>query len=296
MYISIDINMLWMQLCVGQIIVMAAPPSVAKEWVIRGGDLQRPWIPGDAAVTIDGLDFLKLSTHSNLSTSCGIKVGRTRPPMPILEVLRKLRNSAVERVALETMKEEDEMWCQDELPRNNLRLTSSMPRTVKIMLPSVESYNEESCGACELNAIADLNQSKSVHIELSRNALHYIRVASLALDDGSIAETHFTPNVVAKRQRRNDSDRVVLESPNVKADYRRMSLFITYLDADGRPHKHYRKPTAWDDDEITKTEGELVEWEAKQRMGISPDACARDACARDACARDACARAAEGGS
>ena len=284
--------MLWMQLCVGQIIVMAGPSSVAKEWVIRGGDLQRPWMPGGAAVNIDGLDFLKLNTHSNLSSFCGIRTGRTRPPMPILEVLRKLRNSAVERVALETMKEEDEMWCQDELPRNNLRLTSSMPRTVKIMLPSVESYNEESCGACELNAIADLNQNKSVHIELS-NALHYMRVASLALDEGGINENHFTENAGAKRKRLDDSDRVELESPNVKADYRRRSLFIKFLDADGRPHRHYRKPTAWDVDEIAKAEGELVEWEANQRAIVSPcriDASARDACARDACARDTCAR------
>ena len=181
--------------------------------------------------------------------------------MPILDVLRKLRNSAVERVALETMKEEDEMWCQDELPhgwRNNLKLTSSMPRTVKIMLPSVESVNEESCGACELNAIADLNQSKSVHIELSNNALHYIRVASLALDEGSIDENHFTPNGGAKRQRLDDSDRVVLESPNVKADYRRRSLFITYLDADGRPHMRRERTR------ITKTAfGEL-----ESRMGF----------------------------
>ena len=74
-------------------------------------------------------------------------------------------------------------------------------------------------------------------IELFRNALHYIRVASLALDEGSINENHFTQHVGAKRQRLDDSDRVVLESPNVKADYRRRPLFITYLDADGRPHK-----------------------------------------------------------
>ena len=256
------------------------------------------WIPGDAAVTIDGVDFLKLTTHSMLGSVCGIREGRRRPSMPMVDVIRKLRNSAVERVALATMKEEDEMWRQDELPhgwRNNLKLTSAMPRTVKIMLPYVE-FEEESCDACELNAIADLNQSKCVHIELSRNALHYIRVASLALDDGSIAETHFTNDVVAKRQRRDGSDRVVIESPNVKADYRRRSLSITYFDADGRPHKRYRKPTAWEADEIAKTEGELVEWETDQRMGLSPDACARDACARDACARDACARAAEGGS
>ena len=288
--------MLWMQLCVGQIIVMAAPPSAAREWVIRGGDLRGGWIPGDAAVTIDGLDFLKLTTHSSLGSVCGRKEGRRRPLMPIVDVIRKLRNSAVERVALATMKEEDEMWRQDELPhgwRNNLKLTSSMPRTVTIKLPSVESYNGESSGACELKVIADVNQNKCVHIELSNNALHYMRVASLALDEGGINENHFTENAGAKRKRLDDSDRVELESPNVKADYRRRSLFIKFLDADGRPHRHYRKPTAWDVDEIAKAEGELVEWEANQRAIVSPcriDASARDACARDACARDTCAR------
>ncbi len=90
--------------------------------------------------------------------------------------------------------------------------------------------------------------------------MHYVRVAVMALAAEEINETHFAFDMQRTRKRIKPVDRVLLRSKHLRVDYRRMSLYGRYLDADGRSRRHWLKPTEWNAAAIDTTERSMIDW------------------------------------
>ena len=177
----------------------------------------------------------------------------------ILGVLRQLRNRAVDVIILGLMHESDPYGEYNEVSRRD-RAThaDNLPETVDIQLPSVPC-KEESVDACTMTCLAAPNICDCVAIELTPANLKYVRVAGQALTTEECDECHFDADLNKKSKRRPDEE-IITTTTGIKVDYRRKSLYMTWMDPDGRAHKKYIKPVAWTQAEIEKTESLLLRW------------------------------------
>ena len=119
---------------------MAEALRVEKRWVVEGGPLKKPWFPPHV-VDCAGRPFAELKT-----TDCSLSQFCDRPSkqcVPLLNILRQLRNQAGDGVVLEHVKIADPMGTYEKVPpywRNILSGDgmSELPETVNVKFPTLQ--------------------------------------------------------------------------------------------------------------------------------------------------------------
>ena len=191
----------------------------------------------------------------------------------ITNILRQLRNQAVDDIILAAMRRDDPLGQYDRVSKQDRAKVApdALPETVAILLPDV-TYNDEIAGACTMTALVEIAPLKCASIELTSQNLNYLRVASLALQSDHTDELHFAGTL--SRRKRKVSAECKVETPLKMAgvDYRRHSMFIEWTDGGGRKKKHYQKPARWESEEIVQTEQDLLQWKSENDWAVEEEA------------------------
>ena len=140
--------------------------------------------------------------------------------MPLLNILRQLRNQAVDEAVLEQLKENDPIGTYERAPPNWRSLVEP-PETVSVALPAFHSPDGVQDG-CEMTLLFEEHKTKPVAMELTPDNLTYLRSASMAFNAGSLSAEAF--GNCRKRRRRAEAERVVPDTSIVKASYSRHSM------------------------------------------------------------------------
>ena len=184
---------------------------VVKRWVVEGGSLKKPWlIP--RVVDCAGKHFVELKT-----TDLGLSQFCDRPSkqcVPLLDVLRQLRNQVVDEAVLEQLKENDPIGTYERAPPNWRSLVEP-PETVSVALPAFHSPDGVQDG-CEMTLLFEEHKTKPVAMELTPDNLTYLRSASMAFSAGSLSAEAF--GNCRKRRRRLEGERIRLERHHVMND------------------------------------------------------------------------------
>ena len=169
---------------------MAEALRVVQRWVVEGGSLKKPWfVP--RVVDCAGKHFVELKTiDSSLSQFCDRP---SKQCLPLLNILRQLRNQAVDGVVLEQLRIADPMGTYENAPRNwrsILRGDAELPETVNVNLPVF--HGPDGClDGCEMTLLFEDRRAKSVAMELTSENVTYLRSASRAIDAGSLSAERF---------------------------------------------------------------------------------------------------------
>ena len=114
---------------------MAENVRVSLRWVVEGDSLKKPWVVPHV-MECAGKPFVELRT-----TDVSLSQFLDRPPrgsVQLLDILRQLRNQAVDGVVLEQLKIADPMWTSEKAPlnwRRRLDGHAELPETVNVKLP-----------------------------------------------------------------------------------------------------------------------------------------------------------------
>ena len=236
---------------------MAENVRVSLRWVVEGDSLKKPWVV-PRVMECAGKIFVELRT-----TDVSLSQFLDRPPrgsVQLLDILRQLRNQAVDVVVLEHLKIADPMGTYATPPRCwrcMLENNSTLPETVNVKLPPFHGTHGALEG-CEMTLLFESNRSKAISMELTSENATYLRSASKAIEAGSLQAECF--GNCRKRRRRARSDIVMPDGSVVKADNVRQTLYVKWTNVDGIKARHYQKPVLWKRRHIAATRRALRRW------------------------------------
>jgi hypothetical protein len=236
--------------------------------VIHGGALSHPWVPSDVS-DVHGKKFMPLRTSES---SLHKLMGSSRKPIPLLDILRDMRNKVVDDIILEHMRADNPMGVYESLPKTAPRQwRSSMPKIITLHLPLISNAWCLDLMELEMRVLPNTVRLSSVEMEITSENLEYLCKASRALE-GSFLDTAalFTCAPQFRKKRCRD-DKVELCGKRVKVDYRRFSLRGKYCDADGRVRTRYLKPTSWTNESIREAEKNLSSWLYDHHHDVNED-------------------------
>ena len=237
---------------------------VVQRWAVEGGPLKKPWLIS-RVVDCDGKHFVELKT-----TDVGLSQFCDRPSkqcVPLLDVLRQLRNQAVDEAVLEQLKENDPIGTYERAPPNWRNLVDP-PETVNVVLQAFNSPDGVQDG-CEMTLLFEEHKTKPVAMELTPDNLTYLRSASMAFSAGSLSAEAF--GNCRKRRRRLEGERILLDTPIVKCAYQDRSMYVEWTNADGKKARHFKKPASWNMEEIRAAESDLLRWRLERHHVMNDD-------------------------
>ena len=165
---------------------MALPFLIEQRWAVAEGSLKKPWIPRNV-VDCDGRPFVELKTADrDINRLCDLA---RKKDVPLLNVLRHLRNQRVNVEILKLLKEADPFGAYLTIPvfwRNVLGPdgVSELPKTVNVTVPPFNGP-DGMVNACEMTLLFDDRKVKPVTMELTSDNLMYMRAASRAMAAGN---------------------------------------------------------------------------------------------------------------
>ena len=229
---------------------------VYKKWVIDGGGFKNAvWVVPHVVETDEGLPCVELHMQNSRFPRL---FELTQAQLPFFDVVRDLRNKAVDEIIAQQRREENPLGANEGIvDRRGVRLVS-LPATTWLELPRV-TYRALAAPECKMIVVMELKKHKCASVELSLQNLQYLRVASLAMDADEVDAEFFSSNIVSRKRRRED-EKITLNSHHVRISYSRYTLIATWYDADGRSKLRCMRPAAWDEEEIRATEQRLLCW------------------------------------
>ena len=239
---------------------MARPFRIEQRWAVAQGSLKKPWIPQNV-VDCDGRPFVELKTADrDINRLCDLASKRD---VPLLNVLRHLRNHGVNDEIWKLLKEADPLGTYETIPvfwRNVLGPDGApeLPKTVKVTLPPFNGP-DGMVNACEMTLLFDDRKVKPVTMEMTSDNLMYLRAASMAIAAGNLSAESFGNCPKRRRLLQDERDVPHLESV-VKYDASRKSLYVNWTNADGKKKRHFHKPKSWKARDVNATEDLLVRW------------------------------------
>ena len=237
---------------------------VVKRWAVEGGPLKKPWLIS-RVLDCAGKHFVELKT-----TDLGLSQFCDRPSkkcVPLLDILRQLRNQVVDEAVLEQLRNADPLGTYERTPPH-WRCIVEPPETVSVTLPAFHGPDGVHDG-CEMTLLFEEQRCKSVAMELTPDNLTYLRSASMAINAGSLSAEAF--GNCRKRRRRAEAERVVLDTPIVKASYSRHSMYVVWTNAHGRKARHFKKPASWTIADIRAAESALLRWRLSRHHVMNDD-------------------------
>ena len=239
---------------------MAGPFRIEQRWAVAGGSLKRPWLP-QHVVDCDGRPFVELKTADRcINHICDLA---SKTSVPLLNVLRHLRDQGVNDEILKHLKEADPLGAYETIPvfwRNVLGPDgmSQLPKTINVKVPPFDGPDGMIHG-CEMTLLFDVRKVKPVTMEMTSDNLMYLREASKAIAAGNLSAESFGNCPKRRRLSQGERDFPSLESV-VKYDAARKSLYVNWTNADGKKKRHFHKPKTWKAADVDATESDLVRW------------------------------------
>ena len=197
---------------------------------IFGGGLKHAWVP-DISV-VDGITFMRLSaTNRKLAALCGCKLACSHPlkDNTFIQKLLDLRNEKHNELV-------QAFWgAQDVDPRVKRAKRSAyddIPKMFSIVVPSFEGHAADR----EMRVLLSISVLECVAIELTLNNLDFV-VRGI--------KAHFIEEPL------NRNVKVIFEDcPNVRWNKARDSVYIMYIDEEGKKKTRFFKPQASDIPEV----------------------------------------------
>lgn len=197
---------------------------------IFGGGLKHAWVP-DIAV-VDGFTFIRLSaTDRKLAALCGCKLACPHPlkDNTFIQKIVDLRNQKHTELV-------QAFWdAQDVDPRVKRAKRSAyddIPKMFSIVVPGFEGHAADR----EMRVLLSFSVLECVSIELTLNNLDFV-VRGI--------KAHFIEEPL------NRNVKVIFEDcPNVRWNKARDSVYIMYIDEEGKKKTRFFKPQASDIPEV----------------------------------------------
>ena len=197
---------------------------------IFGGGLKHAWVP-DISV-VDGITFMRLSaTNRKLAALCGCKFACSHPlkDNTFIQKIVDLRNQKHTELA-------NAFWdAQDVDPRVKRAKRSAyddIPKMFSIVVPGFEGHAADR----EMRVLLSVSVLECVSIELTLNNLDFV-VRGI--------KAHFIEEPL------NRNVKVIFEDcPNVRWNKARDSVYIMYIDEEGKKKTRFFKPQASDIPEV----------------------------------------------
>ena len=197
---------------------------------IFGGGLKHAWVP-DIAV-VDGFTFIRLSaTDRKLAALCGCKLACPHPlkDNTFIGEMVDLRNQKHTELVQEFWGEQD---VDPRVKRAKRSAYDDIPNIFSIVVPGFEGHAADR----EMRVLLSISVLECVSIELTLNNLDFV-VRGI--------QAHFTEEPL------NRNVKVIFEDcPNVRWNKARDSVYIMYIDEEGKKKTRFFKPQASDIPEV----------------------------------------------
>ena len=212
---------------------------------IFGGGLKHAWVP-DISV-VDGITFMRLSaTNRKLAALCGCKLACSHPlkDNTFIQKIVDLRNQKHTELV-------NAFWdAQDVDPRVKRAKRSAyddIPKMFSIVVPGFEMFAGGHAADREMRVLLSVSVLECVSIELTLNNLDFV-VRGI--------KAHFVEEPL------NRNVKVAFDDcPNVRWNKGRRSVYIMYINEDGKKKTRFFKPQASD---IPEVFAERVKEEARK--------------------------------
>ena len=198
--------------------------STSPMKVIVGGFLpiDEAWIP--SIVDIDGEHFVSVCKRDRkLSSFCGVSLSKNK----FIDDLLQERNRACDAI-LRQLAQNGESIEGGELVKGKITkktMALQAPKTVVLKFEAIDG----SVGV-EIPVVFESDSKVSCAVKVSADVMDYICIAVKGSEQGD------------RGKKRNAEDRQTFQHREVRANYSRGSLYVEYLDADGRSHTKHAKP------------------------------------------------------
>ena len=197
---------------------------------IFGGGLKHAWVP-DISV-VDGITFMRLSaTNRKLAALCGCKLACPHPlkDNTFIQKIVDLRNQKHTELVQAFWEEQD---VDPRVKRAKRSAYDDIPKMFSIVVPGFEGHAADR----EMRVLLSVSVLECVSIELTLNNLDFV-VRGI--------KAHFIEEPL------NRNVKVVFEDcPNVRWNKARDSVYIMYIDEEGKKKTRFFKPQASDIPEV----------------------------------------------
>ena len=197
---------------------------------IFGGGLKHAWVP-DISV-VDGITFMRLSaTNRKLAALCGCKLACPHPlkDNTFIRKMVDLMNQKHTELVQAFWEEQD---VDPRVKRAKRSAYDDIPKMFSIVVPGFEGHAADR----EMRVLLSVSVLECVSIELTLNNLDFV-VRGI--------KAHFIEEPL------NRNVKVIFEDcPNVRWNKARDSVYIMYIDEEGKKKTRFFKPQASDIPEV----------------------------------------------
>ena len=226
---------------------MSRPVAIKVEVAVDGGYLKDGapcWRPKEIHVEGD-LNFVTMkSSDTVLYQFFGLR-GSPRKQVDhngFLQHLRQMRNQSLDAFLLDRYKEKVDPLAKV-LPPNGRNFVDA-PKTLKVSFPACPP----DFGPTMIEMLSTVEPTKAPAVRLNESQLAYL---------GAYARMYENSGLGSSKKRR--THRLRLESSILKADYRRSTIRVLYVDGDGREHSKFSRKIDIDDPEQVKEQSQMLE-------------------------------------